>query len=62
MSDVIALIERIEADLARLRRLVAEEPALRYTGCRRTRGTHGSGHVHDPLGTDVPPADWPHPR
>lgn len=34
----------------------------RYTGCRITRGTHGSGFKHDPLGTDRPPNDWPYDR
>ena len=34
----------------------------RYTGCRITRGTHGTGYVRDVFGTDEPPADWPHPR
>lgn len=32
----------------------------RYTGCRQVRGTHGTGHVYDPLGTDKPPPDWKH--
>jgi hypothetical protein len=30
----------------------------RYTGVRYTRGTHGTSHVRDPLGTDKPPFDW----
>jgi hypothetical protein len=34
----------------------------RYTGCRRTRGTHGTGWKRDPLGTDKPPPDWPYDR
>jgi hypothetical protein len=34
----------------------------RYTGCRRTRGTHGIGYKRDPLGTDRPPLDWPYDR
>jgi hypothetical protein len=34
----------------------------RYTGCRRTRGTHGTGWKRDPLGIDRPPPDWPHPE
>ena len=31
-----------------------------YTGCRQTRGHGGFGYVHDTLGIDLPPADWPH--
>jgi hypothetical protein len=34
----------------------------RYTGCRATRGSHGAGFAHDPLGMDKPPKDWPHPK
>lgn len=34
----------------------------RYTGCKITRGTHGQGWKHDPLGTDKPPPDWPHEK
>jgi hypothetical protein len=34
----------------------------RYTGCRYARGTHASTYVRDPLGTDRPPDNWPHPR
>jgi hypothetical protein len=34
----------------------------RYTGCRWVRGSHGSTHVPDPLGTDRPPHDWPYDR
>jgi hypothetical protein len=33
-----------------------------YTGCRRTRGSHGTGWKRDPLGTDRPPPDWPYPE
>lgn len=33
----------------------------RYTGCKHTRGTHGTGYKHTPLGMDKPPPDWPHP-
>ena len=33
-----------------------------YTGCRAIRGDYGFGHKYDPLGTDRPPMDWPHPR
>lgn len=62
MADLLAVIERIERDLQLVKRLLAEEPGLRYTGCRRTLGSHGFGFVADPLGTDVPPPDWPHPR
>jgi hypothetical protein len=32
----------------------------RFTGCKRVRGSHGLGYKRDPLGTDKPPADWPH--
>jgi hypothetical protein len=62
MADIFAVIERIERDLQLVKRLVAEDAAVRYTGCRRTLGSHGFGFVADPLGTDVPPPDWPHPR
>lgn len=34
----------------------------KYTGCRATRGTHGTGYKRDPLGTDKPPPDWPHDK
>lgn len=43
----------------RPRRLTARE-LRRYTGCRAVRGTHGTGHIYDPLGTDTPPKDWTH--
>jgi hypothetical protein len=33
-----------------------------YTGCRAVRGECGIGHKSDPLGTDLPPAGWPHPK
>jgi len=33
-----------------------------YTGCRYVRGTHALTAVHDPLGTEPPPIDWPYPR
>lgn len=62
MADLIEVIERIERDLRLVKRLLAEDAAVRYTGCRRTLGSHGIGFVKDPLGTDVPPGDWPHPR
>jgi len=62
VTDLAHVIERIERDLQLLKRLLAEDDAVRYTGCRRTLGSHGVGYVADPLGTDVPPADWPHPR
>jgi len=32
------------------------------TGCREIRGSHSSRCEFDPLGTDQPPHDWPHPR
>ena len=62
MADLVQLIERIERDLQLVKRLLGDEPAVRYTGCRRTLGSHGTGYVRDVLGTDVPPPDWPHPR
>lgn len=37
-------------------------PGVRYTGCRERSGTHGVSHALDPLGTDKPPADWPHKK
>lgn len=45
-----------------------DEPGLsapdggRITGCSFVRGSHGSTHIVDPLGTDQPPFDWPHPK
>jgi hypothetical protein len=39
---------------------ITKKELRRYTGCRMTRGTHGFGWKHDPLGTDKPPANWPH--
>ncbi len=33
-----------------------------YTGCRYVRGTHAFTAVYDVLGTERPPADWPHER
>jgi hypothetical protein len=33
-----------------------------YTGCRYVRGEHAASAVYDPLGTEQPPRDWPHPR
>lgn len=33
-----------------------------YTGARWVRGSHGASHVYDPLGTDIPPIDWPYDR
>ena len=33
----------------------------RYTGCSFRRGSHGTSYIQDVLGTDKPPADWPHP-
>ena len=62
MADLVQVIERMERDLQLVKRLLAEDPAVRYTGCRQTLGSHGLGYVADPLGTDVPPPDWPHPR
>jgi hypothetical protein len=41
---------------------IPKKELRRYTGCRRTRGTHGLGWKHDPLGTDPPPPDWPHDK
>jgi hypothetical protein len=38
------------------------ENLSQYTGARWVKGTHGSSHVPDTLGTDRPPSDWPHPR
>jgi len=41
------------------------EPSERpktITGCRQVRGSHSSRCVFDPLGTDQPPHDWPHPK
>jgi hypothetical protein len=51
------------AELAKLARRGAPKRggASAYTGCRHVRGTHGMAHVRDPLGTDPPPAGWPHP-
>jgi hypothetical protein len=60
--DAVDLIKRIERDLESLKKLVSEDPVVRYTGCRFVRGSHGSTYQHDPLGTDVPPPDWPYPR
>jgi hypothetical protein len=37
-------------------------PLADHTGCREVRGSHGSGYVRSPLGTDRPPPDWPHPK
>jgi hypothetical protein len=62
MADLVEVIERIERDLRLVKRLLAEDATVRYTGCRRTLGSHGFGYVADPLGRDVPPPDWPHPR
>lgn len=62
MGDLLEVIERIERDLQLVKRLLAQEGTVRYTGCRRTLGSHGFGFVADPLGTDVPPPDWPHAR
>jgi hypothetical protein len=61
MAQVEHLLDRIERDLAALRRLMSEDPEARATGCRVTKGSHGVSYVRDPLGTDVPPADWPFP-
>lgn len=33
-----------------------------YTGCRYVRGEFALTAVHDVLGTERPPQDWPHPR
>jgi hypothetical protein len=41
---------------------LSKKDLRRYTGCRRTRGTHGVGYKHDPLGTDRPPLDWPYEK
>jgi hypothetical protein len=62
VADLVEVIERIERDLRLVKRLLAEDASVRYTGCRRTLGSHGFGYVADPLGTDLPPPDWPHPR
>ena len=62
VANLAEVIERIERDLQLVKRLLAEDASVRYTGCRRTLGSHGFGYVVDPLGTDVPPPDWPHPR
>jgi hypothetical protein len=59
---LIEVIERIEDDLQLVKRLIEEDPVRRYTGCRLTVGSHGHGYVFDPLGMDMPPPDWPHPR
>ncbi len=32
----------------------------RYTGCKQTKGTHGTGYRRDPLGMAKPPSDWPY--
>lgn len=32
-----------------------------YTGCRAKRSLIGMKWVYDPLGTERPPKDWPHP-
>ncbi len=44
------------------RQSLTKRELRRYTGCRHTRGTHGSGYKHDPLGTDKPPPDWPYDK
>jgi hypothetical protein len=62
VAELLDVIERIERDLQLVKRLLAEDASVRYTGCRRTLGSHGLGYVADPLGTDVPPPDWPHLR
>jgi hypothetical protein len=49
-----------EALSPRRKRLSARELRA-YTGCRFARGSHGGTHVRDPLGTERPPSDWPHP-
>ena len=36
--------------------------SVRYTGARWVTGQGGGTHVRDPLGTDKPPADWPHEK
>jgi hypothetical protein len=41
---------------------ISKKELRRYTGCRITRGTHGSGYARDPLGVDKPPPDWPHDK
>jgi hypothetical protein len=41
---------------------VSPRQLARYTGCRLTHGSHGTGYVRSVLGTDKPPADWPWPR
>jgi len=33
-----------------------------YTGCRIVRGEVGVSHTYDPLGTEYPPAGWPHEK
>jgi hypothetical protein len=33
-----------------------------YTGCRYIRGSHALTAIHDVLGTEHPPNDWPYPR
>lgn len=41
---------------------ITRKELRRYTGCRVARGSHGTSFVHDSLGTDKPPSDWPHER
>ena len=62
MGQLLEVIERIECNLQLVKRLLAQDGAVHYTGCRRTAGSHGVGFVADPLGTDTPPPDWPHAR
>jgi hypothetical protein len=34
----------------------------KYTGCRYIRGEHSIHAAYDPLGTEIPPPDWPYQR
>jgi len=40
---------------------ISKRELAKFTGCKATKGSHGAGWKHTPLGTDPPPADWPHP-
>lgn len=64
-------LERLDVDLSEKprKKKTSGDPRFRkgdgtarYTGCRQTRGAGGFGYVRDPLGIDLPPADWPYPK
>jgi hypothetical protein len=54
--------EREQAEIDKQRGNGWVENLNAYTGCRIVRGEVGISHKYDPLGTEHPPENWPHPR